>query len=158
MNDLYIMYSGVAHDENPPGRGSGRYAWGSKIVQTASASKNAQKQFGSVIKTSDSGAQQALAVDRELRNILSRRAYKKFKQNEKKYMTSMTTQDLEDYVRRKRAEEAYVTAKIQDDPKYNMIKEGEGYVDSLGKIGVTSLALAGSVISVIVGIKILSEM
>lgn len=24
-----ILHSGVAHDENPPGRGSGRYAWGS---------------------------------------------------------------------------------------------------------------------------------
>lgn len=27
--DLDIYHSGVAHDENPPGRGSGRYAWGS---------------------------------------------------------------------------------------------------------------------------------
>lgn len=27
MSD-YISHSGVAHDENPPGRGSGRYAWG----------------------------------------------------------------------------------------------------------------------------------
>lgn len=25
----YIAHEGVAHDENPPGRGSGRYAWGS---------------------------------------------------------------------------------------------------------------------------------
>ena len=24
-----ILHTGVAHDENPPGRGSGRYAWGS---------------------------------------------------------------------------------------------------------------------------------
>ena len=29
MKDLKIYHSGVAHDENPPGRGSGRYAWGS---------------------------------------------------------------------------------------------------------------------------------
>ena len=25
----YLMHSGKAHDENPPGRGSGRYPWGS---------------------------------------------------------------------------------------------------------------------------------
>ena len=29
MDTNYIWHSGVAHDENPPGRGSGRYAWGS---------------------------------------------------------------------------------------------------------------------------------
>ena len=29
MKDLEIFHSGIAHDENPPGRGSGRYAWGS---------------------------------------------------------------------------------------------------------------------------------
>ena len=32
MEDLYLdqlEHSGVAHDENPPGRGSGRFAYGS---------------------------------------------------------------------------------------------------------------------------------
>lgn len=30
MNDeLYLQHVGVGHDENPPGRGSGRFAWGS---------------------------------------------------------------------------------------------------------------------------------
>ena len=29
MDAYYISHSGVAHDENPPGRGSGRYGWGS---------------------------------------------------------------------------------------------------------------------------------
>lgn len=28
MNELYLSHSGVAHDANPPGRGSGRYEWG----------------------------------------------------------------------------------------------------------------------------------
>ena len=28
MNELYLMHYGVGHDENPPGRGSGRYAYG----------------------------------------------------------------------------------------------------------------------------------
>ena len=28
MDDNYILHSGVAHDNNPPGRGSGRYGWG----------------------------------------------------------------------------------------------------------------------------------
>lgn len=28
-DDGYLDHSGVAHDENPPGRGSGRYGWGS---------------------------------------------------------------------------------------------------------------------------------
>lgn len=28
-NDIYLMHVGVAHDENPPGPGSGRYPWGS---------------------------------------------------------------------------------------------------------------------------------
>jgi hypothetical protein len=28
-NDTYLMHVGVAHDENPPGPGSGRYPWGS---------------------------------------------------------------------------------------------------------------------------------
>ncbi len=27
--DNYLMHEGVAHDENPPGRGSGRYPFGS---------------------------------------------------------------------------------------------------------------------------------
>ena len=27
--DILIEHSGVAHDENPPGRGSGRWPWGS---------------------------------------------------------------------------------------------------------------------------------
>lgn len=29
MGAYFISHSGVAHDENPPGRGSGRYGWGS---------------------------------------------------------------------------------------------------------------------------------
>lgn len=29
MDDLYLSHAGVAHDENPPGRGSGRYPYGS---------------------------------------------------------------------------------------------------------------------------------
>ena len=29
MDELYLAHSGKGHDENPPGRGSGRYAWGS---------------------------------------------------------------------------------------------------------------------------------
>lgn len=28
MDELYLEHSGVAHDENPPGRGSGRFGWG----------------------------------------------------------------------------------------------------------------------------------
>lgn len=28
MSDLYLMHHGVAHDDNPPGRGSGRYGYG----------------------------------------------------------------------------------------------------------------------------------
>ena len=28
-DEVALMHEGVAHDENPPGRGSGRYAWGS---------------------------------------------------------------------------------------------------------------------------------
>lgn len=28
MDDLVLIHEGVAHDENPPGRGSGRYGWG----------------------------------------------------------------------------------------------------------------------------------
>lgn len=28
MDELYLQHSGVAHDENPPGRGSGRYGFG----------------------------------------------------------------------------------------------------------------------------------
>ena len=154
MNNLYIMHYGVNHKESTPG--SGRYRWGTKIVQTASASKNAQKQFESVRKTSESGTTQTQDIERELRGILSRRAYEKFKKNEKKYMSGLTTQQLEDYVRRKRAEDAYVSMKIQDDPGYNKIKTGENYISSLGKIGATSLALSGSIISTIIGIKILS--
>ena len=29
MDELYLAHSGKGHDENPPGRGSGRYPWGS---------------------------------------------------------------------------------------------------------------------------------
>ena len=33
----YLMHDGVAHDHNPPGRGSGRYGWGEgeRILQRA---------------------------------------------------------------------------------------------------------------------------
>ena len=158
MNDLYIMHSGVAHDENPPGRGSGRYAWGSKIVQTASSSKAATKQFDNITKNSNLGAQQAADIDRELRSLLSRRAYQRFKKNEKKYLPKYSTQELEEYVRRKRAEEAYVITKMQDDPKYNVMKTGEDYISTLTKAGITALAVTGSVFTTIVGIKVLSGM
>lgn len=153
MNDLYIMHYNKNHDPR-----TGRFTWGSKVVSVASSSKNAQKQFESIRKTSETGAMQAQDIERELRGMLSRKAYKKFKQNEKKYLSNLSTRELEDYVRRKRAEEAYISTKIQDDPKYNKIRDGEDYISTLGKIGATQLALAGSVLSVIVGIKILSGM
>jgi hypothetical protein len=48
MNEVYliarpsntdIVHYGKAHDNNPPGRGSGRYAWGSKIKTALSSDK-----------------------------------------------------------------------------------------------------------------------
>ena len=35
INDIFLEHVGKAHDDNPPGRGSGRYAFGSgdRILQ-----------------------------------------------------------------------------------------------------------------------------
>ena len=156
MNDLYIMHMGVDHLHSTPG--SGRYRWGTKIVQAASSSKAATKQFNDITKNSNIGAQQAADIDRELRSLLSRRAYQKFKKKEKKYLPNYSTRDLEEYVRRKRAEEAYIITKMQDDPKYNVMKTGEDYINELTKIGVTALGLTGSIFTTIIGIKVLTGM
>lgn len=153
MNDLYIMHYNKNHDPS-----TGRFTWGSKIVQTASSSKAATKQFNDITKNSSIGAQQAADIDRELRTFLSRRAYQKFKKNEKKYLPKYSTQELEDYVRRKRAEEAYVITKMQNDPNYNRMKTGEDFVNGLTKTGVTAIGLAGTIATTIIGIKLLSNM
>lgn len=39
MSNYFLIHYGVAHDENPPGRGSGRYAWGSGIKSLSSKIK-----------------------------------------------------------------------------------------------------------------------
>lgn len=47
MNDateiLELMHAGVAHDKNPPGRGSGRYAFGTGKRPNQRSSKKAQR-------------------------------------------------------------------------------------------------------------------
>lgn len=153
-NDLYIMHEGVDHTQSTPG--SGRYHWGTKLVKAAST-KTGSKALKDIKQESATGLSSKSDIDRELRTILSRRAYNKYKENKKEYLSQLTTQDLEDYVRRKRAERAYLDASIAEEPAYSRMREGEEYLTSLAKIGATSLALAGSVVSIIVGIKILTS-
>jgi hypothetical protein len=40
---MELMHYGKGHDDNPPGRGSGRYAWGSTKADTKIHEKNKKK-------------------------------------------------------------------------------------------------------------------
>jgi hypothetical protein len=146
-----IMHFGKGHDDNPPGRGSGRYPWGSGKDPKASARRKrvADELFtanvkGGKDKPNISRAEQSLRESKKITdsvsNIVKRYGYT----NED--LSNMTNQELQSAITRMNLENQYIN--LTSSKPQNTANKIADALDTVGDVLAigTSAAVLVSVI------------
>lgn len=170
----YLIHKGKGHDDAPPGRGSGRYAFGSgkrpfQRMKKSAAPKPTEEEMTAAIRKYNIERQYKKATQgpdklektrnliNETSNALNRTSnILKQEQNkniwERMDLSNMTDQQLRDRINRENLEVQYSKMFNSKSPD---VSKGKEYVEKIFDIGGDVLQVTGSALTIALAIKAL---
>lgn len=170
----YLIHKGKGHDDAPPGRGSGRYAFGSgkrpfqrmkkqskpkpsqEEMQEAIKQYNIEKQYKKATQPQDK-LEKTRNLINETSNVMNKASNKlRQDQNQKTWsrmeLSNMTDQQLRDRINRENLEIQYSKMFNSKSPE---VSKGQKYVEKVFSIGGDVLQFTGSALTIALAIKAL---
>lgn len=170
----YLIHKGKGHDDAPPGRGSGRYAFGSgkrpfQRMKKSEKPKPSEEEMTAAIRNYNIERQYKKATQgveklEKTRNLINEtsNAMNRTKnmirqdQNQKTWsrmdLSNMTDQQLRDRINRENLEVQYSKMFNSKSPE---VSKGQKYVEKIFDIGGDVLQVTGSALTIALAIKAL---